>query len=116
MRNQAMDSIRINAYPTGVHHQSADCVAHSGKLPLEDLLRVSREWAERLPIDDPHRGNLLQVEKLAASILNDGNNSALAKSYLGAMWCVTCRRLDAVQGECLGQSLDRCILLDASIR
>jgi hypothetical protein len=82
---------------------------------LEGILRLSRNWLERLPAADPQRANLLRIQNLARILGGGGENSYLAVSYVRAMLCVTCRRLDAAHGKCFGQTLDRCLLLNRTV-
>lgn len=82
---------------------------------LERILRLSRDWLERLPPGDPQRANLLRIQNLARILSGDGEISYLAVSYVRAMLCVTCRRLDGAHGLCFGQTLDRCLVLNRTV-
>lgn len=94
--------------------QAAAYLANCGEDSLNGMVRLSQEWTARLPVDDPRRGNLLRLQALSGSVVKDGVVSSLAMTYLRVLLCTSCRRLDAAQGRCFGQTLDRCLLLNAS--
>lgn len=78
---------------------------------LEGVSRLSRKWVERYPVGHPQREMLMRMGTLAEGLLTAGNYSPVAMTRVRDLMCGNCRRLDAAQGRCHGQSLDRCLLL-----
>jgi len=90
---------------------STDCLASGSQDLLARVLKVGREWLDRLSVDDPQRGNHTRLGMLVEDLIKGGEPSSLAMSNVRALLCASCRRLDAAQGKCSGQALDRCLLL-----
>ncbi|MCK9382579.1 MAG: hypothetical protein M0P95_16135 [Sulfuritalea sp.] len=88
-----------------------DCVASDSLGLLHGVLRVSQEWLEQVPLCDPQHDKLVRLGILAADLVRMSNFSPTAMTTARALLCVNCRRLNAAQGQCAGQSLDRCLLL-----
>lgn len=105
-----MDTVNLNTPSDGCQDQAAGCPVGSEAHLLEGIRRLSRAWAERLAVHEPQRANLIRIEILAEHLLR-GDASASAMPYVRVLLCITCRRLNAVQGRCFGKSLDRCLLL-----
>lgn len=90
---------------------SADSTSHH---LLQEVLRVSQEWMARLPAHDPHRQDVVRLGMLSEGLVSAGDHSSDAMATARSLLCVNCRRLNAAQGQCTGQSLDRCLLLNGS--
>lgn len=105
-----MISFSPNASSDSPQRPSAGCPVGGDEHVLEGILHLSRAWAERLAAHDPQRENLARIEMLAGHLL-EGDASASAMAYVRVLLCITCRRLNAVQGQCFGRSLDRCLML-----
>ena len=106
----AMSSIHLPTAPDIAPPAAEDSFAGVSQHHLQAVSRISREWAEHLRADDLQRSAILHLGSLAEDI-SDGNASALAMIQLRALLCGNCRRLDAAEGACSGQSLDGCRLL-----
>jgi hypothetical protein len=91
---------------------SVDSIASGGRRLLQAVFWVSRDWVEHLPVDDPQRKNLIYLGILADDLVRAGDYSPNAMTTAQALLCVNCRRLNAAQGQCTGQPLDRCRLLE----
>lgn len=107
----ALRSVYQQTAPDASPRPSADCVAGGDRVLLEGVLKVSREWMERVPVDDPQRWNHARLGMLAEDLIKGGEPSSLAMSNVRSLLCASCRRLNAAQGKCSGQALDRCLLL-----
>jgi hypothetical protein len=92
--------------------ESTDCAAGQNQGLLEGVVRISHGWMERIPVDDPQREKVARVGSLAADLIRTGDFSSAAMTTARALMCVNCRRLNAAQGKCFGQALDRCLLLN----
>lgn len=92
--------------------EPVDCAVGRNKSLLEGVVRVSRGLADQIPVNDPERQRLARLGSLAEDLLRNGDYSPTAMTTTRALICVTCRRLDATQGKCFGQALDRCLLLN----
>ena len=71
----------------------------------EKGLRAHREWAE-----NPQREYRAQLERLTRDLLTAREHSSAAGNTARA-FCISCRCLSATQGQCCGQSMNRCLLL-----
>lgn len=78
---------------------------------LQGVALLARKWLERIPALDSHRESVLRMGILADDLAMNGTPSAAAMGALRAMLCANCRRLDAAQGQCSGQIMERCRLL-----
>ena len=88
---------------------SADSSASDGQRPPEGALRLSREPRERVAVDDPQRQDLVRLGILIRDLVKARNCSSTA--ITARAFCLSCRCLDATQGQCSRQPLDRCLLL-----
>ena len=89
----------------------ADSSASDGQQVLEESMRVNRERRERVVVvDDPQRENLVRLGVLIRDLVKARNCSSGARITARA-FCLSCRCLDATQGQCSRQPLDRCLLL-----
>ena len=79
---------------------------------LQGILRVSRMWLEKLPEDEPQRSKIAHLRNLTEGLIRAGDFSSDAMTTAHAFLCCHCRRLNAAHGQCSGQSLDRCLLLN----
>jgi hypothetical protein len=102
------------ASPNNFQRPSAEGVASGNQDLLQAVLRVSRQWEARLAVDDSSRLTSQRLIALAEQLLGCGNAPPLAMTEIRALLCTRCRRLDAAQGKCSGESLDRCLLLNGS--
>ncbi len=93
-------------YPStsGAAHKAepVESGASRNKSLLEDVVRVSRGWVDRIPLDDPQRQRAARVGSLAEDLLRKEDYSPAAMTTTRAVICVNCRRLNASQGKCLG--------------
>jgi hypothetical protein len=92
--------------------EPVDGIVSRNKSLLEGVVRVSRGWGDQIPVNDPQRQRLTRVGSLAEDLLRNGDYSSTAMTTARALLCVNCRRLNASQGKCFGQALDRCLLLN----
>ena len=88
----------------------ADSSASDGQQLLEESMRVNRERRERDAVDDPQREDLVRLGMLIRDLVKARNYSSGARITARA-FCLSCRCLDATQGECSRQPLDSCLLL-----
>lgn len=79
---------------------------------LERVARLGRDWLERVPVADPQRGDLVRMGILVEDLIRAGDHSVAAMTTTRALLCTNCRRLNAAEGKCLGQALERCRLLN----
>ena len=79
---------------------------------LQGVARLGREWLERVAVADPQRGDLVRMGILVEDLIRSGNQSVAAMTTTRALLCTNCRRLNAAEGKCLGQALERCLLLN----
>ncbi|MCK9388897.1 MAG: hypothetical protein M0Q22_10980 [Sulfuritalea sp.] len=106
----AIPSIHLQTAPDIAPPPAEGCLVGVSQHLLQAVSRISREWAEHFHADDLQRSAILHLGSLAEDI-SDGNASALAMTQLRALLCGNCRRLDAAEGACSGQSLNGCRLL-----
>ncbi len=78
---------------------------------LQEVVRLSRQWVDQLHVQNLHREGILHLGNLAEDLIRNGQASLFAMTQLRTLLCGNCRRLNAAQGQCSGQSLDRCLLL-----
>jgi hypothetical protein len=69
---------------------------------------------EHIPVHDLQHEALLHLGNLAEDLIKNCNTSLLAMAQLRALLCGNCRHLNAAQGQCAGQSLERCPLLQGA--
>lgn len=82
---------------------------------LRGVANLTRTWLERIVGHDPQREQLMRLGALADELADHGTPSPSAIGAIRAMLCANCRRLDAAQGRCAGQTLERCPLLTITL-
>jgi hypothetical protein len=87
----------------------ADSSANDGQHLPEESMRVNRERREHVAVDDPQRQDLVRLGMLIRDLVKARNCSSSA--ITARAFCLSCRCLDATQGQCSRQPLDRCVLL-----
>jgi hypothetical protein len=107
----SMQSIYLQAAKSATDDGATDADIDGSHKLLEGVLRVSRDWAERLPPRDRERQAAVGLAALTENLLADGKPSPHAMSNVRGLLCANCRRLNAAQGKCFGQALERCLLL-----
>lgn len=90
---------------------TGDCVAEKSRVLLEGAMQLSLEWLEQVSPCDPQHERLFHLALLTADLYQMGDLLPTAMTTARALLCVNCRRLNAAQGKCVGQSLERCLLL-----
>ena len=108
----AMQSVYQQTSQDASQVPPANSVAGRSQGLLEAVLRVSQEWVERLPVHDPEREAAIRLAMLTEDLVRTGDRSPRALSHVRSLLCSNCRRLNAAQGKCSGQALDRCLLLN----
>lgn len=106
-----------SVYRPSVAGNGGPAPADSGgdrRAQLEGVVRLGRAWLERMPAADPQREHLIRMGILAEDLIRAGDYSVDAMTTARALLCANCRRLDASQGKCRGQALDRCMLLNGT--
>lgn len=99
--------IAIDPLPSG-----APAGVAAGSHPRwETVLRLLRRWLKEHPARDAGRASLFIGEMLIEELMRTNDYSSDAAVSGCAILCVNCRRLDASQGKCSGQPLNRCPLL-----
>ncbi len=88
-----------------------DCAAGDAQQLLEAVVRLSQQWLEQFHLPDAQHEKVARLGVLATDLVKRGDFSSVAMTTARALLCVNCRRLDAAQGQCHGQSLERCPLL-----
>lgn len=100
-----------SVYSVGaVRPPAADSAASGGQRAVEGALRVNRERLEQISIDDPQRENLVRLGTLIRDLCRTRDCSSGTRTTPRA-FCLSCRCLNATQGQCSRQPLDRCLLL-----
>jgi len=79
---------------------------------LQGVLRVSREWIERLPVHGTEHQTAIHLDALTESLCGSAV-PPLAMTRIKAMLCENCRRLHAPSVDCVGRSLECCPLLNS---
>lgn len=79
---------------------------------LEGVARLGRDWLARFDAADPQRGDVIRMGALADDLVGGGDRSPAAMTMIRALLCSNCRRLNAAEGKCFGQALERCMLLN----
>ena len=96
-----------SAYSVATAANGADGSHHL----LQEVVRLSRQWVDHIHGQDLQREGILHLGNLAEELIRNGQASLYAMAQLRTLLCGNCRRLNAAQGQCSGQSLDRCQLL-----
>ena len=78
---------------------------------LQKVVRLSQQWVDHVHVQELQREGILHLGYLAEELIRNGNSSLVAMTQLRTLLCGNCRRLNAAQGQCSGQPLDRCPLL-----
>lgn len=105
-----------SVYQVGSTHAAQPLSYDSLEDELQGVLRVSRQWLEQFPVDEPQRGNLVRLGHLTEDLIRAGDLSPAAMTTIRAFLCSCCHRLNAAQGQCSSPSLDRCLLLKEARR
>jgi hypothetical protein len=109
---QSVYQAATNTDPLAVGDSPASC----SQSILQEVLRVSREWLERLHVPSKERAAVQHLASLAEDLVGDAHASPLAMAQVRALLCGSCHHLNAAHGQCSGQSLERCPLLQESQR
>lgn len=78
----------------------------------QSVLEVLRDWQRGRSPYDEHRAHLALAEDSIEDLDLRNDYSDGAKTVGRALMCVNCRRLNASQGRCSGQPLEKCPLLN----
>lgn len=89
---------------------TADSTASASQRALEEVVRINRERLQQISGDDPQHENLVRLGMLIRDIGRARASSSGTRTTARA-FCLSCRCLDATQGQCSRQPLDRCLLL-----
>ncbi|MDP2810995.1 MAG: hypothetical protein Q8O34_12675 [Rhodocyclaceae bacterium] len=106
-----MHSVYLPSTADSAGLSAIDGTAADKRAQMEGVARLSRAWLERIPATDPRREHLIRMGILAEDLVKAGDQSPAAMMKARELLCANCRRLDAAEGKCMGQSLDRCLLL-----
>lgn len=109
-----MHSVFLQSTAGGVGCSTVDGMAAQKQALLQGVVRLGREWLDRIPADDPQREHLIRMGILAEDLIRAGDHSPAAMAMARALLCANCRRLGAIEGKCFGQVLERCVLLNSS--
>ena len=112
----AMQSVHLQRGPDTHPSAAAEYAAGDAKRLLQTIWWVSWSWVERLAVSDPQRVRAIHLGLLADDLVRVGDYSSAAMKSVRILLCTSCRRLNAAQGKCQGQGLDRCQVLRNSGR
>lgn len=106
-----MDSVYRSNSTAGVARSGNDSFAVDWRAQLEGVEQLGRNWLARCDEADPQRGDLIHMDLLVKDLIGAGDHPVAAMTTTRALLCANCRRLNAAEGKCLGQALERCMLL-----
>jgi hypothetical protein len=79
---------------------------------LQGVARLGLAWAKRSAVTDSARRDLVRMSVLAEDLIRAADQSSAAMAMVHTLLCTNCRRLNAADGKCRGQALERCMLLN----
>lgn len=109
-----MDSVYRPTGAGGGNRSADGSTADDKRAQLEGVVRLGQAWAKRSAVTDSARGDLVRMSVLAEDLIRAGDHSAAAMTTARALLCTNCRRLNAADGKCRGQALERCMLLNGA--
>ena len=107
-----MDSVYHSSGAAGAEYPGTDSIVADRRAQLEGVVRLGRDWLARCDAADPPRGDVVRMGVLADDLAKGSDQSPAAMTMVRALLCSNCRRLNAAEGKCFGQALERCILLN----
>jgi len=107
-----MHSVYLRAAAGSAGRSAVDGTAADKQAMLDGMVRLGRKWLQRMAADDPRREHLIRMGILAEDLVRTGDHSPAAMTAARELLCANCRRLDAADGKCIGQVLERCVLLN----
>jgi hypothetical protein len=107
-----MDSVYRTTGAGGGERPAGGSTADDRRVRLEGVARLGSAWVKRSAVTDSARGDLVRMSVLAEGLAGAADHSAAAMAMVQTLLCANCRRLNAADGKCRGQALDRCLLLN----
>jgi hypothetical protein len=107
-----MDSVYTSTHVDATEHPSGSSGDSDVQNILQGVLRVSREWIERLPMQSAEHKTAIHLAALTES-LSGRAVPHLAMTRINALLCENCRRLNASGINCVGRSLESCPVLNS---
>jgi hypothetical protein len=90
------------------------CVSKDGLVLLQRAMAVGRSWLKLSATQEMQRGNVIYMLVLAERLIRDADCTSHTFSKVSGLFCAGCLSLNAAQGQCAGQPLDQCPLLNGA--